>query len=68
MAAMMEQDGLVLPGSDGTGKPAVVPGVADDKKENVEPSKAQDSLKGKEVTGDAAAEEVSEEATEVATE
>ncbi|PTB70314.1 cytidine deaminase-like protein [Trichoderma citrinoviride] len=68
LAAMMEQDGLVLPGSDGTGKPAVVPGVADDKKENVEPSKAQDSLKGKEVTGDAVAEEVSEEATEVATE
>lgn len=67
LAAMMEQDGLSLPGPDGAGKPAVASAVADDKKENVEPPKAQESLKGKEVMTEAAAEEVSNEATEAAT-
>ncbi|KAK1255779.1 hypothetical protein MKX07_008038 [Trichoderma sp. CBMAI-0711] len=67
LAAMMEQDGLSLPGPDGVGKPAVVSAVADDKKENLEPPKAQESLKGKEVMTEAAAEDVSDEATEAAT-
>ncbi|TFA99029.1 tRNA-specific adenosine deaminase 2 [Trichoderma ghanense] len=49
LAAMMEQDGLSLPGSNGAGKPAAAPAVSDDKKENVEPPKATESLKGKEV-------------------
>ncbi|OTA08863.1 hypothetical protein A9Z42_0005850 [Trichoderma parareesei] len=67
LAAMMEQDGLSLPGPDGVGKPAAVSAVADDKKENPEPPKAQESLKGKEVMTEAAAEDVSDEATEAAT-
>ncbi|PTB79950.1 cytidine deaminase-like protein [Trichoderma longibrachiatum ATCC 18648] len=69
LAAMMEQDGLSLPGADGAGKPALVTAVADDKKENVEPPKTKDQdLKGKGVMVEAGAEEVSEEATEEATE
>ncbi|KAL7815911.1 cytidine deaminase-like protein [Trichoderma aethiopicum] len=69
LAAMMEQDGLSLPGPDGAGKPALVTPVADDKKENVEPPKTKDQdLKGKGVMVEAGAEEVSEEATEEATE